>query len=82
MKLIVKSKFFDEIVEGKKKIDFRANHITFVNDETGEEFVVRNVNVFRLEQSDLPSFTDGAKLTEEEKKEMFGDESLIGFSWV
>jgi peptide subunit release factor 1 (eRF1) len=33
MKLSIKKKYFDEIKAGKKKIDFRDAHITFVCEE-------------------------------------------------
>jgi ASC-1-like (ASCH) protein len=42
MKLSIKKKYFDEIKAGKKKIDFRDAHITFVCEETGEK-LIKNV---------------------------------------
>jgi len=36
MKLLIKKKYFDQIRQGKKKIEFRDAHITFVAEETGE----------------------------------------------
>lgn len=37
MKLKIKEKWFNEIKAGKKKLDYRDDHITFVCEETGEE---------------------------------------------
>lgn len=42
MKLSIKKKYFDEIKAGKKKIDFRDAHITFICEETGEK-LIKNV---------------------------------------
>lgn len=36
MKLMIKKKFFDEIRKGRKPIEFRDAHLTFVAEETGE----------------------------------------------
>lgn len=36
MKLPIKKKYFDLIKSGKKKVEFRDAHITFVCEETGE----------------------------------------------
>ena len=37
MKLPIKQKWFKLIKNGKKNIEYRDNHITFVCEETGEE---------------------------------------------
>lgn len=39
MKLPIKKKYFDEIKSGKKKLEYRDAHITFVCEETGEKLV-------------------------------------------
>ena len=36
MKLQIKKKYFDLIKEGKKNIEYRDAHITFICEETGE----------------------------------------------
>ncbi len=37
MKLPIKKKYFDEIKNGIKRVEYRDAHITFVCEETGEE---------------------------------------------
>lgn len=37
MKLPIKKKYFDEIKAGKKVIEYREAHITFICEETGEK---------------------------------------------
>ena len=37
MKLPIKKEYFDEIKAGKKEVEWRDAHITFVCEETGEE---------------------------------------------
>jgi len=37
MKLPIKKKYFDEIINGKKTKEYRDAHITFVCEETGEK---------------------------------------------
>ena len=37
MKLAIKKEYFDKIKEGKKDIEYRDAHITFVCEETGEK---------------------------------------------
>ena len=37
MKLPIRHKYFEEIKSGKKDFEYRDAHITFVDEETGEE---------------------------------------------
>lgn len=37
MKLLIKKKYFKEIKSGRKILDYRDAHITFVCEETGEQ---------------------------------------------
>ena len=37
MKLPIKKKYFEQILNGTKTIDFRDAHITFICEETGRE---------------------------------------------
>jgi len=39
MKLSIKKQYFEDIKAGRKLVDFRDAHITFVNEETGEQLV-------------------------------------------
>jgi ASC-1-like (ASCH) protein len=39
VKLPIKKKYFDLIREGKKTIEYRDAHITFICEETGEKLV-------------------------------------------
>ena len=47
MKLPIKKKYFEEIKAGKKAVEFRDAHITFVCEGTGEELRkdIRNVTL-------------------------------------
>jgi hypothetical protein len=44
MKLPIKKKYFDEILSGKKKYEYRDAHITFVCEETGQTL---RMNIFK-----------------------------------
>lgn len=48
MKLPIKKKYFDDIKSGKKNMDFRDAHITFVCEETGETIVKKIKNVTKM----------------------------------
>ena len=39
MKLPIKKKYFDEIKSGKKRLEYRDAHITFICEETGEKIM-------------------------------------------
>lgn len=67
MKLPIKKKYFDEIKAGKKQVEYRDAHITFVCEETGEQLrkKVTWVNLtwkhgasFPKELRDSPLFED------------------------
>jgi len=47
MKLLIKDKYFKEIKEGKKDIEYRDAHITFINEKTKETLTkkVRDVSI-------------------------------------
>ena len=47
MKLPIKQEYFNLIKQGKKRIDFRDAHITFICDETGET-LYKEVDKVRL----------------------------------
>ena len=44
MKLMIKNKYFTQIKSGRKTIDFRDAHITFINEETKETLIKNVVN--------------------------------------
>lgn len=54
MKLPIKKKWFDEIRSGKKNVEYRDAHITFVCEETGETF---KMNVKKVQLLPIDSFT-------------------------
>jgi ASC-1-like (ASCH) protein len=54
MKLPIKKEYFDQIKSGKKKFEYRENHITFVCEETGETLVKRVVASDVIYYLDLP----------------------------
>lgn len=49
MKLPIKKKYFDEIKSGRKGIEYRDAHITFICEETGEKLRKEVVGVELLE---------------------------------
>jgi len=57
MKLPIKKKYFDQIKNGKKKVDYRDAHITFVNEETGEK-IVKKVKRCQVERHPPKFMTD------------------------
>jgi len=75
MKLPIKKKYFDQIKSGKKKIDYRDAHITFVCEETGETL---RKDIFRIELhcKDILKL-DG--LSDQEISEMFEDKTIVAF---
>lgn len=80
MKLPIKKKYFDKIKSGKKMIEWRDAHITFVCEETGETLVknvvfakVYHVRVFK-------KYGRWHKdMTQKEIKEMFPSNWIICF---
>lgn len=54
MKLPIKKRYFDLIKSGRKKIEYREAHITFVCEETKEEFRVEVPTVFITERALIP----------------------------
>ena len=55
MKLKTKSKYFKQIRSGKKLVDYRDAHITFINEETGQKCVRDVVGVRLITRDNLPS---------------------------
>lgn len=51
MKLAIKKKYIDLIKEGKKAIDYRDAHITFICDETGEKLRKNVLKVDMVEKA-------------------------------
>lgn len=72
MKLKIKHKYFKQIKSGKKDIDYRDAHITFVDEETGEKLVRDVIAVTMVKRDSLPSeFKDNFIL--------FTDDEFIAF---
>ena len=57
MKLPIKKVYFDQIKEGKKDVEYRDAHITFVCEETGET-LLRDVNDIWLSHGIKENFPD------------------------
>lgn len=53
MKLTIKKKNFDDIQSGKKHLEWRDSHITFVCEETGETLRKNIISVSRLKKLNL-----------------------------
>lgn len=71
MKLLIKDKYFKQIEAGKKNIDYRDAHITFVNEDTKKELVRNVIYVWMIDKKNLPSRMKRTKL--------FNDEKIICF---
>ena len=71
MKLPIKKKYFDQIKSGKKDIEWRDAHITFVCEETGRTL---KKNVIEVEIEKTSNINFGKK-----ELEMFDDTHVIGF---
>ena len=54
MKLPIKQKYLDEIKAGKKSVEFRDAHITFVSEETNEELITDVIAVNISSQLSAP----------------------------
>lgn len=75
MKLPIKKKYFDLIKQGKKQVEFRAAHITFVCEETGEELRKEVTGCDVSNRIDFLHFG----FSHQEAQEMFGGEKIIIF---
>ncbi len=71
MKLPIKKKYFDRIKSGKKTVDFRDAHITFVCEETGEKLTKEVIGVEMMPYESLPK--------ELKTSLMFGDSTVMVF---
>ena len=71
MKFPIKKKFFDRIKTGKKRIEYRDAHITFVCEETGE--------ILRMDVKEV--FMGWKKLLPKEIQypDLFEDDRIICF---
>jgi hypothetical protein len=72
MKLPVKQKYFKQLKSGKKLVDYRDAHITFVNEgETGGKIIRKVIGVSLMSRSMLPDDLRNSVL--------FGDDTVICF---
>ena len=77
MELEIKHKYFEQIKSGKKDIEIRDAHITFISEETGESITKKVWSAGVGKKQAVLMFAD--ILTEEEAKELFTDENLMYF---
>ena len=54
MKLPIKHKYFEQIKSGKKDIEYRDAHITFIDEKTGETLRKGIATVGFCKKEDLP----------------------------
>ena len=71
MKLPIKKKYFDRIKEGKKIIEYRDAHITFICEETGEQLRKEVKDVHMVLQDSIPE--------EFQNNNLFDDDKIISF---
>ena len=77
MKLPIKKKWFDLIKQGKKDLEWRDAHITFVCEETGET-LRREITSAHIYDKSMIDWEDD--FSKEDLKNLFEDEKLIGFA--
>jgi hypothetical protein len=73
MKLKTKDKYFKQIKSGKKLVDYRDAHITFINESTGQKCIRNVVGVHLISRR--------GKMMPEELRDsvLFGDDLIIAF---
>lgn len=71
MKLKTKDKYFKMIKSGRKLVDYRDAHITFINESFGTKCIRKVVGVKLIPRSKLP---DSLK-----ESVLFGDDMIIAF---
>lgn len=54
MKLKTKPKYFNQIKSGRKLVDYRDAHITFIDEESGRKCIRDVVDVKLFKRADLP----------------------------
>ena len=69
MKLPIKHEYFIQIKEGTKKIEWRDDHITFIDEETKEQLQMKVRGCFIAKTKSLPK----------EIQTLFTDDEVIGF---
>lgn len=78
MRLNIKKEYFDQIKKGKKKIDYRDAHITFVCLETGKEMKKQVVAVRIKSVKKLPVELQ-TKTHERSRSKLFTDKQQVWF---
>jgi len=71
MKLPIRDEFFEQIKSGKKEVEYRDAHITFVNEKTKETITKPVIGVCLRSKIMLPKIL--------QKSGMFDDETIIQF---
>jgi len=72
MKLKAKPKYFNQISSGKKLVDYRDAHITFVDEESGRKCIRDIIGVKLISRKDLPSDLRDNFL-------LFTDDNIVAF---
>jgi hypothetical protein len=72
MKLKTKAKYFNQIRSGRKLVDYRSAHVTFVNEETGGKCIRKVKRTYMLCFDELPRDLQKSMLFDE-------DEPVIAF---
>lgn len=75
MKLPIKDKYFKLIKEGKKKLEFRDAHITFINETTKEQLQLNIKDVKIFDRVEVFRF-----YPELQKTNMFDNSKILVFS--
>ena len=80
MKLPIKKKFFNQIKAGDKNLEWRDAHITFICEETGETLRKDVSSVMIIPKKKYADWEEGMFSSEEEFKQLFTDDMVMGFA--
>ena len=72
----IKKKYFDMIKSGKKDIEWRDAHITFICEETGDKLRKYIESVRIIDKEEI------IELSPDEKKEIFTDDKILEFQLI
>jgi len=79
VKLPIKKKWLDRIKSGEKNIEWRAAHITFVCEETGEEYRLEITAADVFPRKEYDCWEEGMFASEREFQDILDDEQVIAF---
>jgi hypothetical protein len=73
MKLKAQPKYYNAIKSGKKLVDYRDAHITFINEENGQKTIRDVIDVKLIKKDELPKDLQDNPI-------LFSDNTFIAFT--